>query len=264
VIHATRFSRSRNKAAPERLSDPGMAAAKLRPIIGVGLPWILPDFNQDRRIIVMAQSVCARWREDMMAGGSSSAAEHPEGQRADPAVRSQPPWGARQPRPSTIQEVLAPDWLTLADTVSEMQKSGGGSLYEARMEMFGELLTGVRKAKGFRNGTLQEIEKAWFIGQIGQQGVDWSRSAMLKYGVEYSEMRISPAEMSDNIKRGERQSKFNWDQFWVEIVRMAHKPVGILEDREELYRHMSDFCAAKFSDPPGATMIRDKLAMLYK
>jgi hypothetical protein len=225
---------------------------------------ILPDFNQDRRIIVLAQSVCARWREDMMAGGSSSRADHPEGQGVDTAVRSQPPWGARQPRPSTMQEVLAPDWLTLADTVGEIQKSGGSSLYEARMEMFGELLTGVRKAKGFRDGIIQEIEKAWFVGQIGQQGVDWSRSAMLKYGVEYSEMKISPRETNDDPKKGERVPKFNWDRFWVEIVRIANMTDGLPEDGEELYRCMADFCTTKFGDPPSETTIRDKLAMLYR
>ena len=195
-----------------------------------------------------------------MSNGGSTAAGHPERQNGDAAVRGQPPGLAQQPRTSTTQEVPASDWLTLAETVSEIQKLRDSPLYEARMEMFGELLTGVRKAKGYRNGTLQEIEKAWFMGQIGQQGVDWSHSAMLKYGVEYSQMIVSPPEISDEAKQGNRPPKFNWDQFWVEIVRMAKMP----DDSEELYRRMGDFCATKFSDPPGETTIRDKLAMLYK
>src|SRR5271170_7353193 len=91
------------------------------------------------------------------------------------------------------QEVAVPDWLTLAETVEEIQKSQGVSDYEAKMEMFGELFNGVRKAKGIRDDIEQEIEGKWFIGQIGEQGVDWPRSAMSKYGVEYSAIKISPA-----------------------------------------------------------------------
>jgi hypothetical protein len=83
----------------------------------------------------------------------------------------------RLPRPTTPQEhhqeVPVPDWLTLAETVSEIQKLRVGSLYEARMEMFGELFTGMRKAKGVCDGIVREIEKGWFIGRIGEQGVDW-------------------------------------------------------------------------------------------
>ncbi len=157
-----------------------------------------------------------------------------------------------------------PDWLTLAETVSEIQELRGNSQYEARMEMFGELFRGVRKAKGVRNAIAQEIEKGWFIGQIGQQGADWSRSAMLKYGVEYLDIKISPPEISGDTDKGSRQLKFNWDQFWVEIVRIAKMRKGLPKDSEELYRYMADFCATRFSDPPGETTIRDKLAMLHK
>jgi hypothetical protein len=199
-----------------------------------------------------------------MSNGGSATADHPGQQSVDTAVRSQPPGRVQQPDTSTMQEMPAPDWLTLAETVSEIQKLRDNSLYEARMEMFGELLTGVRKAKGFRNGTLQEIEKGWFMGQIGQQGVDWPRSAMSKYGVEYSQMTISPPAISDDPKKGAKLPKFNWDQFWVEIVRIAKMPDGLPQGTEELYRRMGDFCATKFSDPPGETTIRDKLAMLYK
>jgi len=199
-----------------------------------------------------------------MAGGASRTADHPGRRGVRPAVPSQPPRPAQQPRGTTTQEAPAPDWLTLDDTVSEIQNLRGGSLYDARMEMFGELFMGVRKARGFRNGNRQEIEKEWFIGQIGQQGVDWSRSAMLKYGVGYSDIRVSPPEISEDPKKEARLPKFNWDQFWVEIVKIANTSDGLPEDREELYRRVGDFCTAGFSDPPGETAIRDKLAMLQK
>src|SRR5690348_6958787 len=80
-----------------------------------------------------------------------------------PTARGQPPLPIQQPRGSTTHEAHAADWLTLADTVSEIQKSRGGSLYDARMEMFGELFTGVRKARGFRNGRVHDIDRKWFI-----------------------------------------------------------------------------------------------------
>jgi hypothetical protein len=158
--------------------------------------------------------------------------------------------------------VPVPNWLTLAETVDEIQKLQGGSLYEARMQMFGELFTGVRRAKGIRDGIEQEIGGTWFIGQIGQQGVDWSRSAMSKYGVEYLEVKISLSEISTVNNKESTLPKFDWDPFWIEIVRMANTADGLPEDREELHRYMTDFCAARFSDPPHATAIRDKLAML--
>ena len=161
-----------------------------------------------------------------------------------------------------MPEVPVPDWLTLAETVDEIQKLEGSPLYEARMQMFGELFSGVRKAKGKRDGIEQEIEGKWFIGQIGQQGVDWPRSAMSKYGVEYLEIKVSPAAASTDPDKESRLPKFNWDQFWIEIVRVANTAEGLPEDKGELHRHMTDFCAARFSDPPAATAVRDKLAML--
>jgi hypothetical protein len=162
------------------------------------------------------------------------------------------------------QELTMPDWLTLAETVDEIQKLHGASEYEAKMQMFGELFTGARKAKGIREEIEREIEGKWFIGQIGEQGVDWSRSAMSKYGVEYTQIKVSPAEPSADTDKESRPPKFNWDQFWLEIVRMANTADGLPEDRAELLRHMTDFCVTGFSDPPGAAVIRDKLAMLPK
>jgi hypothetical protein len=157
-----------------------------------------------------------------------------------------------------------PDWLTLSETVDEIQKLHGASEYEAKMQMFGELFTGARKAKGIREGIEREIEGKWFIGQIGEQGVDWSRSAMSKYGVEYSEIKVSPAVPSANANKENRLPKFNWDQFWLELVRMVKTADGLPEDRGELLRRMTDFCATGFSEPPGAAAIRDKLALLPK
>lgn len=157
-----------------------------------------------------------------------------------------------------------PDWLTLAETVEEIEKSQGISDYEAKMQMFGELFTGARKAKGIRDDVEQEIEGKWFIGQIGEQGVDWNRSAMRKYGVEYSRIKISPAAASVDANKESQPPKFNWDQFWLEVVRIANTTEGLPADRGELHRRMVDFCVTGFSDPPGAAAIRDKLALLPK
>ena len=157
-----------------------------------------------------------------------------------------------------------PDWLTLAETVEEIEKLQGCSDYEAKMLMFGELFNGVRKAKGTRDNLEQEIEGKWFIGQIGEQGVDWSRSIIRKYGVEYSDVKISPAAPSANPSPETQPAKFTWDQFWVEVVRIANTTKGLPADRVELHRRMVDFCITKFNDPPGAAAIRDKLDLLPK
>lgn len=157
-----------------------------------------------------------------------------------------------------------PDWLPLAETVEEIQKSEGVSDYDAKMQMFGELFNGVRKAKGIRDGVEQEIEGKWFIGQIGEQGADWSRSTISKYGVGYSDVRVSPAAPSADPNKENRPAKFSWDQFWVEVVTIASTTKGLPEDSGELHRRMVDFCVTKFTDPPGGAAIRDKLAMLPK
>ena len=156
------------------------------------------------------------------------------------------------------------DWLTLAETVEQIEKMQGCSDYEAKMLMFGELFNGVRKAKGTRDNIEQEIDGKWFIGQIGEQGVDWGRSTIRKYGVEYSDVKISPAAPSADPIKENRPGKFNWDQFWIEVVRIANTSKGLPADKVELQRRMVDFCVTKFSDPPGAAVIRDKLALLPK
>jgi hypothetical protein len=206
-----------------------------------------------------------RWSvEDKMARGVSRGADPPANEAVRPAARNQSRRPDQQPRGAAVQEAPGSDWLTLADTVGEIQNSLGVSLYDARMEMFGELFMGVRKARGVRNGISQPIEKEWFLGQIGQQGVDWDRSAMVKYGVGYSDIRVSPRAVSKDPEGKGGLPKFSWDQFWVEIVRMAKSPGGLPKDRQELCRNMGDFCATTFSDPPGENLIRNKLAMLPK
>jgi hypothetical protein len=77
-----------------------------------------------------------------------------------------------------------------------------------------------------------------------------------------SELAQLPAtEHPESIRkdRGGAPRKFDRDLFFIEIVRIANTPDG-LPDRRDLARHMADWCAKNFEEPPAENTIRAWLA----
>jgi hypothetical protein len=60
---------------------------------------------------------------------------------------------------------------------------------------------------------------------------------------------------------GGRRAKYDWDQFWSEIVRLADQ--HRLPPREDLHEHMVDWLSTKWPDQPDESEIRKRLSTLY-
>jgi hypothetical protein len=73
----------------------------------------------------------------------------------------------------------------------------------------------------------------------------------------------SPAAEPVIKNRGGRPPKYDWDAFWVEIVRRANTPDGLPEDRRQLQRGMLDWCAQNWGDVPEESEVRKRMGLLY-
>jgi hypothetical protein len=61
--------------------------------------------------------------------------------------------------------------------------------------------------------------------------------------------------------RGGRPRVYNWDEFWLEVVRLANTPDG-LPDEGDLSKHMRDYMDANFDNPPSDRSIQEKLQLI--
>lgn len=64
--------------------------------------------------------------------------------------------------------------------------------------------------------------------------------------------------------RGGRPPKYKWDEFYLELIRLANTPDGLPEKQADLERHMAEWCALAWGQEPAPSVIRSKLAPLYK
>jgi hypothetical protein len=62
---------------------------------------------------------------------------------------------------------------------------------------------------------------------------------------------------------GGRPSKFDWEGYWIEIVKLANTPDG-LPDRPKLRHHMQEFISNNWHAQPEESEIRKRLARLYE
>ena len=64
-------------------------------------------------------------------------------------------------------------------------------------------------------------------------------------------------------KRG-RPPKYNWDEFYVEIIRLANGIDGVPETQAELEATMAEWCQNNWGTEPAESTIRDKISPIYK
>jgi hypothetical protein len=116
----------------------------------------------------------------------------------------------------------------------------------------------------------QTATDGW-IETIVQSEVDFGNSQILKnqsmFGAWVSPRQSEPAEIPERprqtIDKGGRTDKFRWDEFWVEVCRIANTPDGLPEKRE-LNQHMLKWAASNWPEPPDDSTIRAKTAKLYR
>ena len=69
---------------------------------------------------------------------------------------------------------------------------------------------------------------------------------------------IAPAK-----NKGGRPVEHDWDAFWIEVVRFVFNHGFEKQDRTACQKHMEDWTAEKWKNPPGESTIRGKLAKLF-
>lgn len=184
-------------------------------------------------------------------------------------------------------------WLSLADVARTIAQSRGCDVAEARGTLIRELSEGARQSictrlqrRGGGSAETIEIPAFWWaattfeewenksadaagdwwffaLGMDFSATINWDESAATDAHCLFEDIKVSeavqtaPAAAPKNL--GGRPTKFAWDDFWVEIVRIAELD-NLPPTRAELQRHMIDFCAERFGDnAPEERTIRDKL-----
>lgn len=61
--------------------------------------------------------------------------------------------------------------------------------------------------------------------------------------------------------RGGRSRAIDWDDFFVEVIRLEFDAEGI-HSRQQLERHMEDWATATWTHPPNLRTIREKVAKI--
>ena len=83
---------------------------------------------------------------------------------------------------------------------------------------------------------------------------------MLKPAVKASQ--IDPAPQQKN--KGGRPAEWDWNNFTLEIIRIANGPDGLPETRAELARIMRDWFVDQCDDHPADTTLDDRIRPIYQ
>ncbi len=83
-----------------------------------------------------------------------------------------------------------------------------------------------------------------------------------KVGNASASTEVVPLDTSV-AKRG-RPPKYNWDEFFVEIIRLANGIDGVPETQSELEATMAEWCLNQWGTEPAESTIRDKISPIYK
>jgi hypothetical protein len=69
----------------------------------------------------------------------------------------------------------------------------------------------------------------------------------------------------NTVDVGGRPMKFDWDAFWIELVRIADMPDGLdQETQSSLVKKMLDWCGEHWMDSPGETTVKNRIRRLLK
>ncbi|WP_146201963.1 hypothetical protein [Teichococcus aestuarii] len=77
------------------------------------------------------------------------------------------------------------------------------------------------------------------------------------------EASASAEPSAATVPKGGRPAKWDWDAFWVEVVRLANTPDGLPETQAELHRIMMDWCMNSWNNTPADSEIRKRLSRVY-
>ena len=78
-----------------------------------------------------------------------------------------------------------------------------------------------------------------------------------------TERTEKPEQLRRTVHKGGRPEKFRWDDFWIQVCRIANTPDGLPEQRD-LTKNMLEWVSNEWRDPPADSTIRAKIATLYR
>ena len=183
-----------------------------------------------------------------------------------------------------------PDWPKLAEAVSEIERLRDCGVEEALEELFADLIMGRRKGAGVldhpgeeRRGAMRSYSVSgghlvmtpipidfWLAVKHGTgSSVDYTNSRGWEAGPgsrgQYVEIQISPRHGSERVLQEQNAGKggrYDWDDFWVEVVRIA--ALDGLPHQDQLEQRMMDFCLKRWGNRMEVEdTICDKLKRVY-
>ena len=85
---------------------------------------------------------------------------------------------------------------------------------------------------------------------------------------ELNNLAHTPSKpMADSIapskNRGGRPQKYDWDQFTMEIIRIANAPDGLPETRAKLTELMLQWFADNFGEEPAESSVKTRISKIY-
>lgn len=105
-----------------------------------------------------------------------------------------------------------------------------------------------------------------------------SEENFLSYNYEYSDVVIDSRYISNSISNSSspdqnkytgktdhigRTRKYNWDEFFAEIVVLADLD-KLPSTQSELVAHMAEWCLENWKEQPGETWLKARTALIYK
>ena len=175
----------------------------------------------------------------------------PPGTRGKPRVPLMPSSGVPVPNEDRLE------WSEALALVKQKTRSDGG--YILQVLDIGEPSLSPQTASDGWIETILPREILFANSQILRNQRVFAAWVSPRRSVE-EEIQEQPRRTAD---KGGRRAKFRWDEFWIEVCRIANTPDGLPEQRE-LTKQMLEWCSNRWPDSPDASTVRAKIAALYR
>ena len=177
---------------------------------------------------------------------------------------------------------MSDEWYTLTQARGQIIAARRCDREEAQQELESDLAENRRQSTGFRvaipkgknadasasaGQVREEIPRAWWNKTAGSSYVSdviayyeanelWSN-----WGAKYIDVLVSDPIQQKTKNNGGRPAEYNWEEFQVEIVRLANTPDG-LPTRAQLTKHLKDWCSANWLKEPPDSLLREHIALV--
>ena len=73
-----------------------------------------------------------------------------------------------------------------------------------------------------------------------------------------------PERTQETRPAGGRPSKYIWDDFFIEVIRIANTPDGLPEKQSALEKHMMSWCQQHWAESIGESTVRERVRRIYR